>query len=256
MTTDTRKKELAVRFEVGGVPCVIGGIAKGSGMIAPNMATMLCFITTDAAMDAALLAEALRAATGETFNMLSVDGDTSTNDMVAILANGASGAPVIAGKGADYDAFVQALTMLCTALCRALAADGEGATKLLLCAVDGAHTCEDARKIAKSVIGSALVKTAMFGADANWGRVLCAIGYAGATVDVHRVEVSFSSAAGTIQVCANGAGIEVDEDKAAAILREAEVTILVKLGDGAGAAVAYGCDLSYDYVRINGDYRS
>ena len=256
MTTDTRKKEFAVTFQADGRTCTLGGIAKGSGMIAPNMATMLCFLTTDAAIAPQLLHEALLAVVDDTFNMLSVDGDTSTNDMVVVLANGAAGNTLVTEKNADYDAFLEALHALCTAICRHLAADGEGATKLLECRVSGAASVKDARLAAKAVAKSALLKAAMFGADANWGRVLCAIGYSGAAVDVHAVDVAFASAAGSIDVCRNGAGIPVDEDKAKGILSEKEIVIDIRLHDGDAAAVAFGCDLTYEYVKINGDYRS
>ena len=256
MTTDTRKKEFAVTFQADGRTCTLGGIAKGSGMIAPNMATMLCFLTTDAAIAPQLLHEALLAVVDDTFNMLSVDGDTSTNDMVVVLANGAAGNTLVTEKNADYDAFLEALHALCAAICRHLAADGEGATKLLECRVSGAASVKDARLAAKAVANSALLKAAMFGADANWGRVLCAIGYSGAAVDVHAVDVAFASAAGSIDVCRNGAGIPVDEDKAKGILSEKEIVIDIRLHDGDAAAVAFGCDLTYEYVKINGDYRS
>ena len=256
MTTDTRKKEFAVTFQADGRTCTLGGIAKGSGMIAPNMATMLCFLTTDAAIAPQLLHEALLAVVDDTFNMLSVDGDTSTNDMVVVLANGAAGNTLVTEKNADYDAFLEALHALCTAICRHLAADGEGATKLLECRVSGAASVKDARLAAKAVANSALLKAAMFGADANCGRVLCAIGYSGAAVDVHAVDVAFASAAGSIDVCRNGAGIPVDEDKAKGILSEKEIVIDIRLHDGDAAAVAFGCDLTYEYVKINGDYRS
>ena len=256
MTTDTRKKEFAVTYTVGGKTCTLGGIAKGSGMIAPNMATMLCFLTTDAAIAPALLREALREVVADTFNMLSVDGDTSTNDMVAILANGAAGNPPVTEKDADYAAFLEALRQICEIICRRLAADGEGATKLLECRVTGAASKVDARLAAKAVVQSSLLKAAMFGADANWGRVLCAIGYSGAAVDVHGVDVAFHSKAGSIEVCRNGAGIPVDEDRAKEILSEPEIRIDVRLHDGEASATAFGCDLTYDYVKINGDYRS
>ena len=256
MTTDTHKKEFAVTFSLGGKPCTLGGIAKGSGMIAPNMATMLSFLTTDAAIDSTLLHEALLDVVGDTFNMMSVDGDTSTNDMVVVLANGAAGNTPVTEKGADYTAFVAALRALCTALCRALAADGEGATKLLECRITGGATVADAKCIAKSVINSALLKSAMFGADANWGRVLCAIGYSGANVDITGVDVAFVSDAGRIEVCKNGAGIPFSEELAKTILSEAEITLDIRLHDGNAAATAWGCDLTYDYVKINGDYRT
>ncbi len=256
MTTDTRKKECAVTFTAGGKTCTLGGIAKGSGMIAPNMATMLCFLTTDAAIAPALLHEALTAVTDDTFNMMTVDGDTSTNDMVIILANGAAGGAMMTEKGADYAAFLEALRALCTNLCRRLAADGEGATRLMECRVTGAASRQDARLAARAVAGSALFKAALFGADANWGRVLCAIGYSGAAVDVKAVDLDFASAAGRIAVCRGGAGIPVDEEKAKAILSEPEIVVDITLHDGTAEAVAWGCDLTYDYVKINGDYRS
>lgn len=256
MTTDTMKKEFALQFTLDGKTCTLGGMAKGSGMIAPNMATMLCFLTTDAAIDSGLLKEALTAVAEDTFNMMSVDGDTSTNDTLAILANGEAENKLIKAKNEEYKVFVGALKALCTALCRALAADGEGASKLLECRVFGAASKKDARLIAKSVIGSSLLKAAMFGSDANWGRVLCAIGYSGAQVDVHGVEVTFLSSAGSIVVCENGAGIDFSEELAKTILTEKEITIDISLKDGDSDAIAWGCDLTYDYVKINGDYRS
>ena len=256
MTTDTRPKEVAVEFECGGATCRLGGICKGSGMIAPNMATMLGFLTTDAAISSEMLKKALSAVVADTFNMVSVDGDTSTNDMVTIMANGLAGNAEIAGQGADFDAFAEALLFACQQLCRMIAGDGEGATKLLQCEVTGAADAAAARTVAKSIINSSLLKAAMFGADANWGRVLCAIGYAGAPVDVTRVAVSFSSAAGQIDVCEHGAGIPFSEEVAKAVLSEPEIRILIGLGDGDACATAYGCDLTYDYVKINGDYRT
>ena len=256
MTTDTVKKEIAVEFTVGGKTCHIGGIAKGSGMIHPNMATMLVFITSDVAISPALLQNALSADIRDTFNMVSVDGDTSTNDMVTVLCNGMAGNETVVSEGADYDAFVQALRAVTVYLCRMIAGDGEGATKLLECAVTGAKDVATAKTVAKSVICSSLLKAAMFGADANWGRVLCAIGYSGADVDVNRVDVSFRSAKGEIAVCKDGAGVEFSEEKAKEILLEHEIEILVSVGDGEGTATAWGCDLTYDYVKINGDYRT
>ena len=256
MTTDTVTKEIAVPFTVGGVDCVLGGIAKGSGMIAPNMATMLCFLTTDAAIAPALLQDALRDVVVDTFNMMSVDGDTSTNDTGAIMANGAAGNAPVTEKGADYDAFAAALKTICVQLCRELAADGEGATKLLECRVTGAKTKQDARIVAKAVIESSLLKAAMFGEDANWGRVLCAIGYSGADVDIHGVETAFESTAGRVVVCEKGAGIAFSEELAAKVLHEKEIVIDIKLSDGSANATAWGCDLTYDYVKINGDYRT
>ena len=256
MTTDTVKKEIAVEFEIGGKVCRLGGIAKGSGMIHPNMATMLVFITTDAAISAPMLEKALKHDVQNTFNMTSVDGDTSTNDMVAILANGMAGNAEITENGADFAVFMQALNTVTVHLCREIAGDGEGATKLLECHVTGASSPATAKTVAKSVICSSLLKAAMFGADANWGRVLCAIGYSGADVDVNAVDVSFRSAKGEIAVCKNGAGIEFSEEKAKEILLESEIEILVSLGGGAYNATAWGCDLTYDYVKINGDYRT
>ena len=256
MTTDTVKKELAVSFTVGGKECRMGGIAKGSGMIHPNMATMLVFITTDAAISPAMLQKALSGDITKTFNMLSVDGDTSTNDTVAILANGMAGNPEITCEGADFTAFMEALNTITVQLCRTIAADGEGATKLLECTVSGADTLEAAKIAAKSVICSSLVKAAMFGADANWGRVLCAIGYSGADVDVSKIGVSFRSAKGTVTVCENGSSVVFSEEQAKEILLEKEIEILISLGDGPYSATAWGCDLTYDYVKINGDYRT
>ncbi len=256
MTTDTVKKEIAVEFCVGGKTCRIGGIAKGSGMIHPNMATMLVFITTDAAISPEMLSRALSSDIANTFNMVSIDGDTSTNDMVTVLANGMAQNPEITSEGEDFDAFMQALNTVTVYLCRMIAGDGEGATKLLECHVEGADDVATAKTVAKSVICSSLLKAAMFGADANWGRVLCAIGYSGAAVDVNRVGVSFRSPKGTVEVCRNGAGIEFSEELAKEILLEREIEILVSLGEGTAAATAWGCDLTYDYVKINGDYRT
>lgn len=256
MTTDTVKKELAVEFTVGGKVCHMGGIAKGSGMIHPNMATMLVFITTDAAISPAMLQKALSADVPDSFNMISIDGDTSTNDMVTVLANGQAGNEEIAAEGADYDAFCEALAAITRPLCRAIAKDGEGATKLLECIVTGAADTAMAKTVAKSVICSSLFKAAMFGADANWGRVLCAIGYSGAAVDVNAVDVSFESEAGTIAVCKNGAGLEFSEEKAKEILLKNEIRVLITLHQGEAEATAWGCDLTYDYVKINGDYRT
>ena len=256
MTTDTKPKEIAVSFEIGGVTCSIGGIAKGSGMIHPNMATMLVFVTTDCAISAEMLQKSLSADILTSFNMVSVDGDTSTNDMVSVMANGMAENTVIDSEGADFDAFCEALHAVTSYLCKMIAGDGEGATKLLECQVSGAVDDINARIIAKSVICSSLFKAAMFGADANWGRVLCAIGYSGADVDVNAVDVSFASAKGEICVCVNGAGIPFSEEIAKEILLESEIKIIIKVGDGDGNAVAWGCDLTYDYVKINGDYRT
>ncbi|MDY5594514.1 MAG: bifunctional glutamate N-acetyltransferase/amino-acid acetyltransferase ArgJ [Oscillospiraceae bacterium] len=256
MTTDTVKKEVAVEFTLGGKTCRLGGIAKGSGMIHPNLATMLVFLTTDAAISAGMLQKALSTDVQSTFNMVSIDGDTSTNDMVAILANGMAGNTEITAEGADFTAFMQALNTVTVHLCRCIAADGEGATKLLECRVTGAKDVPTARTVAKSVVCSSLLKAAMFGADANWGRVLCAIGYSGADVDVTQVGVAFRSAKGTITVCENGAGVPFSEELAKEILLESEIEILVTVGAGSGSAAAWGCDLTYDYVKINGDYRT
>lgn len=256
MTTDTKKKEVAVSFMIGDRECRIGGIAKGSGMIHPNMATMLVFITTDCAISSEMLSEALSTDIQSTFNMVSVDGDTSTNDMVVVLANGEAGNSEITEKNADFEVFMQALNTVTVHLCKSIAGDGEGATKMIECSVIGAKSDACAKTVAKSVICSSLVKAAMFGADANWGRILCALGYSGADVDISKVGVAFSSDAGRITVCKNGAGVEFSEDDAKKILLEHEITIEIDLNDGAGGAVAWGCDLTYDYVRINGDYRT
>ena len=256
MTTDTVKKEVAVSFEIGGKTCTLGGIAKGSGMIHPNMATMLVFITTDVAISPAMLQKALSTDITNTFNMVSVDGDTSTNDMVTVLANGMAGNDEITEENEDFAIFMKALNTVTVALCRMIAGDGEGATKLLECKVTGAKDVPTAKTVAKSVICSSLLKAAMFGADANWGRVLCAIGYSGADVDVNAVDVSFRSAKGEIIVCKNGAGVEFSEEIAKEILLEKEIEILISLGKGEGSATAWGCDLTYDYVKINGDYRT
>ena len=256
MTTDTIAKEVAVEFTVGGKTCRIGGIAKGSGMIHPNMATMLVFLTTDAAVSPAMLQKALSGDIQSTFNMISVDGDTSTNDMVVILANGMAGNPEITADGEDFAVFMKALNTLTVGLCRMIAGDGEGATKLLECTVSGAADEATAKTVAKSVICSSLLKAAMFGADANWGRVLCAIGYSGADVDVTKIDVSFRSAKGELLVCKDGAGVEFSEETAKEILLEKEIDILVSLNSGAYSATAWGCDLTYDYVKINGDYRT
>ena len=256
MTTDTVMKEVACEFEIGGKMCKIGCIAKGSGMIHPNMATMLVFITTDAAISSEMLKKALSCDIQNTFNMLSIDGDTSTNDMVTILANGMAGNEEIICEGEDFDTFMKALNTVTVHMCRMIAGDGEGATKLLECIATGADTLEAAKTAAKSVICSSLLKAAMFGADANWGRVLCAIGYSGADVDVNKIDVAFRSAKGTVKVCENGAGIEFSEEIAKEILLEKEIEILINLGDGKYGASAWGCDLTYDYVKINGDYRT
>ena len=256
MTTDTVKKEVAVSFEIGGVECKIGGIAKGSGMIHPNMATMLVFITSDVNIAPEMLQKALSSDIQNTFNMVSVDGDTSTNDMVCVLANGMAGNKEITEAGEDFNTFMKALNTVTVHLCRMIAGDGEGATKLLECRVTGATDEKTAKTVAKSVICSSLTKAAMFGADANWGRVLCAIGYSGAEVDVTKVDVSFESAKGVIPVCKDGSGIEFSEEKAKEILLEKEIIINVALNSGDISSTAWGCDLTYEYVKINGDYRT
>ncbi len=256
MTTDTKPKEIAFEFEIGGVKCHIGGIAKGSGMIHPNMATMLVFVTTDCAISSNMLSKALKEDVKTSFNMVSVDGDTSTNDMVSIMANGLAENNEIVSEGEDFDTFCEALHGVTAYLCRMIAGDGEGATKLLECVVTGAKDNDNAKIVAKSVICSSLFKSAMFGADANWGRVLCAIGYSGADVDVNAVDVAFRSVKGEIAVCKNGAGIDFSEETAKEILLEDEIQILIELNTANGEATAWGCDLTYDYVKINGDYRT
>ena len=256
LTTDLVKKEIAVSFTLGGKECKIAGIAKGSGMIHPNMATMLVFITTDAAISPEMLQKALSTDIKNTFNMISIDGDTSTNDMVSVMANGLAGNTMIESEGEDFEIFAKALNTVTIHLCKMIAGDGEGATKLLECAVSGAKDEKCAKTVAKSVICSSLLKAAMFGADANWGRVLCAIGYSGADVDVNKIDVSFSSKEGTIAVCKNGAGVDFSEEIAKKILLEKEINIIIKLNDGDVSATAWGCDLTYDYVKINGDYRT
>ncbi|MBE7053879.1 MAG: bifunctional glutamate N-acetyltransferase/amino-acid acetyltransferase ArgJ [Ruminococcaceae bacterium] len=256
MTTDLVKKEVAFSFEIGGKECKIGGIAKGSGMIHPNMATMLVFITTDVNIAPDMLQKALSEDIVDTFNMISVDGDTSTNDMVSVLANGLAENEKIECENEDYLKFKKALNLVTSTLCKCIAKDGEGATKLIECNVKGAIDTQNAKTIAKSVICSPLVKTAMFGSDANWGRVLCSIGYSRAKVDVNKVDVCFASDKGSINVCTRGAGVDFDEDKAKEILLEDEIKINITLGDGDASATAWGCDLTYDYVKINGDYRT
>jgi len=256
MTTDTRRKEIAVEVEIGGAPVRIGGMAKGSGMIHPNMATMLCFLTTDAAAGPETLGRLLRRAAARSFNRVTVDGDTSTNDMALIMANGAAGAPPLREGGEGFEAFAGALEAACVSLARAMARDGEGATKLVSVTARGARSEADAERLAKSVAGSSLVKAACFGADANWGRVLCAMGYSGAEFDPGRVGARFRSAAGEIAVCAGGACLPFSEEEARRVLSRDEIEILIECGEGGGEATAWGCDLTYDYVKINGDYRS
>lgn len=256
MTTDTRKKEIAVEFTLGGKACRIGGIAKGSGMINPNMATMLSFVTTDANIDSAMLGKVLKECADVTFNMVSVDGDTSTNDTLAIMASGMAGNARITQKGADYEVFKAALLVVMTHLAREVARDGEGATKLVECVVNGAADEATARIVAKAIVSSSLCKAAMFGADANWGRVLCAVGYSETDVDVNKVDVAFESAGGTVLVCKNGAGVDFSEELAKKVLTCDEIKVNVGLNMGSFTATAWGCDLTYDYVKINGDYRT
>ncbi len=256
MTTDTVPKEFSYEFKVGGKTCHIGAIGKGSGMIHPNMATMLIFITTDAAISPAMLQKALSEDIPGTFNQISVDGDTSTNDTVLILANGMAGNAEITAEGSDYKAFAEALNEITTRMSRAIAADGEGATKLLECTVKNADTLLNARAISKSVICSSLFKAAMFGADANWGRALCAIGYTEGDFSIDGVSVVLKSKAGEVLVCENAAYHEYSEDEAAKILAEDEINIIVDMHSGGFEATAWGCDLTYDYVKINGDYRT
>ncbi len=257
LTTDTKKKEIAIEFELAGKKIRIGGIAKGSGMIHPNMATMLCFLTTDANISADLLQKAISDVCNDTFNMVSVDGDTSTNDMASIMANGLAGNAIIEDVDSEeYKIFANGLYAVLMNLSREIAADGEGATKLLECTVTGACDTASAKAVAKSVITSSLFKSAMFGQDANWGRILCAIGYSEAELDINKVGVHLTSTAGEIAVCKNGAGVEFSEEFAAKILKEEEIKIIITLGDGTASAVAWGCDLTYDYVKINGDYRT
>lgn len=261
MTTDTKKKEVSIEFELGGKKARIGAMAKGAGMIHPNMATMLSFVTTDVAIEPKLLDAALRRSVRRSFNRVTVDGDTSTNDTVVILANGAASNPKIAAEGADYEAFAAALEYACVVLAKGVAADGEGASKLVACTVAGAATEEIAETLAKAVVGSSLVKAACFGADANWGRILCAMGYSGADFDPSTVDVRFKSGAGELAVCASGASIPFSEETAKKVLSEGEIEILVDMKRGgklagSSAVTAWGCDLTYEYVRINGDYRS
>lgn len=256
MTTDTVSKECAVEFELGGIVCHLGAAAKGSGMINPNMATMLSFITTDAAISSEMLQKALSEDIKDSYNQLSVDGDTSTNDTVAILANGLAGNKEITEEGADFDTFCEALAMVTKVLTKKLARDGEGATKLIECHVQGAPDKETARILSKSVISSDLFKSAMFGEDANWGRVLCALGYARADFDAADISVEMASSKGSVKVCEHSSLYPHSEEEAAEILSQEEITILVNLNQGQEEAKAWGCDLTYDYVKINGDYRS
>ncbi len=257
MTTDTRLKQIAAETVIDGVKVKIGGMSKGSGMIQPNMATMLCFVTTDANISSEVLQVLLKRVADRTFNMISVDGDTSTNDTFSVMASGLAGNALIENPDSESGkAFEELLEYVCKYLARKMAADGEGASKLLECRVHGCDTLENARILAKSVINSPLVKTAMFGADANWGRILCALGYAGVEFDPHKVDVSFISDAGEINVCKNGGSVGFDEDKAKEILLKDSIVMDVNMNMGNACAAAYGCDLTYEYVRINGDYRS
>ncbi|HZK33711.1 MAG TPA: bifunctional glutamate N-acetyltransferase/amino-acid acetyltransferase ArgJ [Bacillota bacterium] len=256
MTTDTRSKEVAISFDINGVECRIGGMAKGSGMIEPNMATLLVFLTTDCAISSQMLQKALSSDTKETFNMVSIDGDTSTNDMAVILANAMAENEEIRQEGAAFDTFKAALNEVTIELCSMIVADGEGATRMIECQVTGALTNADAKLAAKAVINSVLVKTMVFGSDANWGRVLCALGYSGAKLDVGKIDVKYRSLAGEIPVCKDGYGLEFSDDLAKSVLSEDEIRILIDLKQGQGQATAWGCDLTYDYVKINGDYRT
>ena len=256
MTTDTVKKEYAIEFEIDGIKCHLGGMAKGSGMIHPNMATTLNFITTDCAISSNLLQEALSEIVKVTYNCLSIDGDTSTNDMVSLMANGMADNKEITSHGADFDTFKSALYEVMANLTRMLAKDGEGATKLIECITSGAKDKDTAITVAKSVVCSSLFKAAIFGEDANWGRILCAVGYAQADFDINKVDVDLKSKNGIISVCKNGTGIEFSEEKASEILSADEIYVLINLNDGNESATAWGCDLTYDYVKINGDYRT
>ena len=256
MTTDTTKKEAAVETTVGGKTVRMGGIAKGSGMIHPNMGTMLCFLTTDCAISPEMIKAALLETVSVSFNRISVDGDTSTNDTCCVLANGLAGNEPITAKGPDYDAFLAALRALCTELAKKMASDGEGARHLITCTVQGAKSEKSAETIAKSVVSSTLTKAAIFGADANWGRVLCAMGYSGEEFDPEKVSVRFASAAGDIQVCAKGRGLDFDEDLAKKVLTEHDVEINISMGEGEASCTCWGCDITYDYIKINGDYRT
>ncbi len=256
MTTDTVKKELALETVIGGKAVHIGGITKGSGMIHPNMGTLLCFVTTDCAISPAMIRQALLETVKVSFNRISVDGDTSTNDTFCVMANGLAGNAEIAEKNSDYQAFVAALKALCIRLAMAMASDGEGAKHLITCEVTGAASEASAETLAKAVISSTLTKAAIFGADANWGRVLCAMGYSGEQFDPDRVDIRFASAAGEIDVCLKGRGVAFDEDLAKRILTEHDVVIKIAMGEGEGSCVCWGCDITYEYIKINGDYRT
>jgi glutamate N-acetyltransferase/amino-acid N-acetyltransferase len=262
MTTDTRKKAAALEFELGGnngtggISVRIGGMTKGSGMIHPNMATMLCFVTTDALISRELLDKALRRAVRRSFNRVTVDGDTSTNDTIIVMANGEAGNDPVNTEGAGFELFAEALEALCVKLARAMARDGEGATRLVTVNLRGARDEDTAEALAKAVAASSLVKAACFGADANWGRVLCALGYSGAEFDPEKTDVRFASQAGEILVCQSGASVPFSEEDAKKILSQEEIEIRIDIGGGQGSALVWGCDLTYDYVKINGDYRS
>ena len=256
MTTDTVPKNIAIQFTLDGQTVRMGGIAKGSGMIHPNMGTMLCFITTDASISPDMLKAALDEVIPRTFNRVTVDGDTSTNDTCILLANGLAGNNLIEWKDDNYTLFVTALRQVCETLAKAIAADGEGATRLLTCTVDGARSEEVAERLGRAVVGSSLVKAAMFGADANWGRVIAAMGYSRAPFRPEHVDISFASVLGEIPVCVKGEPLDFDEERATAILKQDEVTIRIHVNEGSCSATCWGCDLTYDYVKINGDYRS
>ena len=256
ITADTVKKELAIETVIGGRTVRIGGVTKGSGMIHPNMGTLLCFVTTDCAISPAMIRQALLETVKVSFNRISVDGDTSTNDTFCVMANGLAGNAEITEKGPDYDAFVAALKAVCIPLAIKMASDGEGAKHLITCEVTGAKSEQSAETLAKAVISSTLTKAAIFGADANWGRVLCAMGYSGEQFDPDKVDVSFASAAGEIAVCLRGRGLAFDEDLAKRILTEHDIVIKIAMGEGEGACVCWGCDITYEYIKINGDYRT
>ena len=256
MTTDTVPKEVAVTFDINGIKCTLGGMAKGSGMIHPNMATTLNFVTTDVAISAGLIQKALSEVVKITYNCLSIDGDTSTNDMVCVMANGLAGNDEIVAEGPEYEAFKQALYIVMMNMTRMLAKDGEGATKLIECTVSKARDLDTAITVAKSVISSSLFKCMIFGEDANWGRIACAIGYADCDVDIEKIDVDMASAKGTLEVCRGGYGVDFSEDFAKEVLSEDEIMVNISLNDGEAEATAWGCDLTYDYVKINGDYRS
>ena len=256
MTTDTVKKEYALSCEIGGKTVTIGAIAKGSGMIHPNMATLLCFVTTDAAISCEALDKALKEVVADTLNMVSIDGDTSTNDMLSIMASGKACNKEISADGADFDIFKSALNLVLTKVSKAIAKDGEGATKLIECVVKGAPEKHLAKSVAKSVITSSLLKAAVFASDANWGRILCAIGYAQGEFDINKIDVEISSSKGCVVVCKDGTGVEFSEEKATEVLNNDEFTITVDMNSGSEPATAWGCDLTYDYVKINADYRT